>query len=84
MSGGERTEGKKEKVKREKIDDIRQKTEKIKPSVSAHSEYMALLIEATNDMHESVLELTEIMRKVIAPIKAEPETAPISKRITRK
>jgi len=40
-----------------------------------------LLVEAINDMHESILELTDAVKTIAkpetAPITEEPETAPI-------
>jgi predicted GTPase len=48
-------------AKRAKIRDIRERVKAVKPSVSAQHEYFDLLIESTNDLHDSILILTDLM-----------------------
>jgi len=62
MSGGETTEAKKRKIR-----DIRKRSKEIIHSATETPEYLALLIEATNDMHDSILELTDMVKKLVAP-----------------
>ena len=62
--------------KRERIKELRQKTKDVQHSVTAQHEHMELLIEAINEMHDSILELTDVMKPEPIPEKkpAKAET----------